>query len=745
MSAWLIRNNNLQGAILIFITLPLMAAGNEATTADEVTELEPVTVIGKGPKETATGPVKGYVASRSTGGSKTDTPVLEIPQTVNIITRDEIDAHVPQNISQAVAYTPGVVAETFGQLAREDIFYVRGFDSPEYLDGTRLLDFNRASLRIEPFGLERIEVLKGPASVLYGQNPPGGLVNLVSKRPTPDAQNLFELSGGSFGRVQGGLDLSGPIDSKKRFLYRLVALGRESDTQVDFSSDNRYYVAPNFTWRITDDTRFTFISHYQKDEIKGNSIQFLPVQGTLEFNPNGRIPTNRFVGEPDFDRFEREQYGVGYAFDHSFNPDWSFQQNLRYADVSVNYRGVFPDGFDPLNPGDLRTTSRFAIQDVDRAGTFTLDNQIRGHFSTAQINHKVLFGLDYRHQSANRANAFGSASDLDLYNPVYGSPVDLSPADLFVRSKLDQLGFYSQDQLRYGHWLATLGVRYDLASNSTDRDNQFSGVFTKTRQDNEAFTYRTGLSYLFDNGIAPYFSYSESFDPVADTDFSGNPFKPSTGQQYEVGIKYQPTGYNAFLTVSAFHLTQQNILTPDPVNIGFSLQTGEVRSRGIEVEGKASLANGLNLTAGYAYTNAVVTKANEDEFTPSQVGRQLTYTPRHQASVYLDYTLPAGTLAGVGIGGGARFVGSNFGDFGSRTFDDDGNPVDIPPGRAPSYTLFDAAVRYDLEKLSKTLHGTQLAVNFNNIFDREYLSTCGDGFCYYGNRRNITATVRVRW
>lgn len=350
--------------------------------------LPEVRVESEADKETALEPVQGYVINKSLTGSKTDTPLIEIPQAISVINKDEIAARAAQNMTQAVAYTPGILSGMFGPSTRDDYFNLRGFDTPQYLDGTRLVGANYANLRLEPYGMERIEILRGPSSVLYGQNAPGGLVNMMSKRPTDQSLHEMQLLGGSFNRVQGSVDFSGPIDEKGEWLYRITALARGSDTQVDYSKDDRYFVAPSFTWKPNNNTSFTFLSHYQKDET-GNTMQFLPYEGTVLPNPNGKIPTTRFLGEPTYDHYDREQFALGYEFQHRFNDTFSVRQNLRYAFVSSDYPVTFSLGFVTDNDGvptDYRTVSRLAGLYQDEAGTFTLDNQMQANFETSFCN-----------------------------------------------------------------------------------------------------------------------------------------------------------------------------------------------------------------------------------------------------------------------------------------------------------------------------------------------------------------------
>lgn len=418
------------------------------------------------------------------------------------------------------------------------------------------------------------------------------------------------------------------------------------------------------------------------------------------------------------------------------------RQNLRYADVTTELDIVFFPNFvrdDNGVPTDFRTVTREAIAAPAQSGTITLDNQAQAVFNTGAVHQTVLLGADYRHRDSRDIRAASAAPELDVFNPVYGRPVARPDPDSFNvldrnsrDRERDQLGLYGQDQIRYGGWILTLGGRYDWATADSLEDDRPTGTQIRTRQDDEAFTYRTGLGYVFDSGFAPYFSYSESFEPEAGADFSGKPFEPTTGQQYEVGVKYQPLGYKAFITLSAFHLTQQNLVTPDPdprrAALGFSVQIGEARVRGVELEGKASLTEGLDLTAAYAYLDTEITRSES----PGEQGNRLPFTPDHQASAWLDYTFQGGALAGFGLGGGVRYVGSNFGEATNIS-------------EVPSYPLFDAAVHYDLGKVHQSLGGTRLAVNLSNLLDREYLTSCSESFCEFGDRRTIYASLRYNW
>jgi len=682
--------------------------------------LDPISVEGQ--NETATGPVRGYTARLSATGTKTGTPLIETPQVINVVTGDQIKDQGAQNLAQALRYTAGVTGEVNGESAHYDELRIRGFLPIQYLDGMAVpLNQYFATPRIETYGLERVEVLKGPSSGLYGQNAPGGLVNMVSKRPTDQPLREVQLQTGSYDRVQGAFDFSGPVDAQKQFLYRLTGLVRDADTMVDFNKDERVYIAPAFTWRPNLDTTLTVLTHYGQD--KGSTPQhYLPAQGTLLDNPNGRISRNRFAGEPDYDRFDRKQFALGYQFEHRFSEALKFRQNARYAGVDTYFQAHRVEGLQ----ADLRNVNRSAFtQDVD-ARTFTIDNQAELAFATGALQHKVLLGLDYLRTSGNYAmNAVFPASSLDLYNPVYGAPVPGMVARIDRRDTLSQLGVYAQDQIKFNRWILTLVGRHDWATSAVDNHL----AVTSTSADDKAFSGRAGLSYLFDNGLAPYISYATSFQPSVGADASGNPFRPSTGTQYEAGIKYQPPGSNILMTLAAFDLTRDNIVTTDPNFV--SRQIGSARVRGIEAEVRGNVTPNVELIASYSNQQSeIIETAN-----PLELGRPLPLTPRQQASAWGTYSFLDGSLNGLKVGAGARYVGANYSE--TETAD---------PIRVPAATLFDALVQYDLSVLNPTLKGATLSVNATNLFDKYHVTYCYTTvYCSLGAGRVVLATLNYRW
>ncbi|WP_407178757.1 TonB-dependent siderophore receptor [Bradyrhizobium sp. STM 3562] len=685
------------------------------------------TAARKGTFQQGNGPIQGYVAHRSLVGTKTNTPLLEVPQAISVVGREQMTDQNAQTVVQALGYTAGVATNNSPNDTRFESLRIRGFQPVLYLDGMEL-PYGASSFaqpKIDLNLLERVEVLKGPSSSLYGQIAPGGMVNLVSRLPSATPVNSVEFLADSWGRAQTNFDIGGG-DPKGDVMYRIAGTLHGGGTQVDFVDDFRGAIAPSLTWRPDLDTTFTFLSGYQRD-VTGLALQFFPAVGTLYPNPNGRIPLTKFVGEPGFDHFDRTQYWVGYQLEHSFNEVWTVRQSLRYTGVETNtyaVAGAGALGSTALRP-DLETLNRGVFSFPEDATALTMDNEAEARFSTGPLAHVALLGLDYRHATSELNEGFGSAPAVNLYNTVYGAPITFPVTTIHSGQTQDQTGLYLQDQIALGRWRLTLSGRHDWLN--TETLNFIKG--TQQNQDDEAFSGRAGLNYVFDFGLSPYVAYARSFQPMLGLTQAGTPFKPTTAEQVEVGAKYQPVGTNLLLTAALFNIVQQNVTTPDPTNPLFSVQTGEGRSRGAELEATASLTEGLKLIGSYTYTDTEVTKTN----TLSQLGRQFTVTPRNQAALWADYTLQQGQFAGFGWGGGIRYIGESYGDA--------ANTILIP-----GYTLVDAALHYDLSYLDPRLRGVKLAMNATNLFDKYYVATCTSlNACYLGSGRTITGSVRYTW
>ncbi|MDH6265949.1 iron complex outermembrane receptor protein [Rhizobium sp. SG_E_25_P2] len=677
----------------------------------------------------------GVVATDSSIATKSDTPIVEIPQTVNVVTRKEMDDRAVTDFNSAVAYTPGIRAIDYpGGQGMPDI-YLRGFRAnsqiANYRDGLRN-GFNAYDGDIEMYGLERLDILKGPGSALFGQTAPGGLVNATTKRPTEDTLRQIDLEYGSNDRKQLGLDFSGPIDEQGAILYRMTGLYRESDTQIDHSPENALYIAPALTFAPDDATSLTILANYHKVE-KGGAEQSLPMDNTI-FDNGIRIPSSLYLGIPGVTEWNAKTASLGYEFSHEFDNGWTAKQSLRYTHADIDYTsGWIWDWPTALYDGHYARIG--AQQRPKTTDAVVLDTNIGGDVDIGPTEHKLLFGIDYGYYngSESRTNSTNYIT-VDVLDPSYDSS-GLTFGSPWADETIiqHQLGVYAQDQIKVENWVLSLAGRYDWVEGEVE--DHLGGSETST--DDRAFTGRVGLGYLLDNGVAPYVSYSTSFQPETGTDFNGEPFEPTTGAQWEAGVKYQPTAWNGFLSASVFQITQQNVTTADPVNIGYSIQEGEVRSRGFELEGKAELTDALSLLAGYSYTDARVTKDNDNASGVSKVGSRLSSVPYHQANLWLNYTFGESVLTGLTLGGGVRYVGSSMA------------PMDTTTGeqvKVSGYALLDASVSYDFGMAKPDLKGLKLTLSGTNLTDEKYFTP---GFysdtVFYGNRRTVKAALSHKW
>lgn len=696
---------------------------------DGSTMLDPVVVGASRAVETARGPVEGYVAGRSATATKTDTPITRTPQAINVVTRDQMEDQGVQNVTESLRYTPGVVAQYGANDVRHDWLTIRGFTPGRYLDGLRLPYGARgySQPRVETYGLERVEVLKGPSSVMYGQGTPGGTLNMVRKRPTDDTVREIQLQTGSHDRIQGAFDVGGRLTEDGAVLGRIVALSRTADTQFDHVDEEKVYVAPSLTLRPRDDTQVTLLAEYQRIESDGGGgAPALPANGTLYTDVYPSLPRDTFVGEPGFDEFTNEQWFVGYEATHELNDTWSFRQNFRHGQVDTDTQRVQAFCLGPCDPSALL---RYAWAFPETSTLTTVDTQATADFATGALEHTLLFGVDYSYEDSSfeESQLQMLTTPFNAYAPTYGqvSPVR-PPPNILIDQTESQVGLYLQDQITIGGFDLMLGGRYDWARSETDTTR--STGTTSVEQTDRAFTGRAGLVYTFDNGVAPYASYSTSFDPTSGTNRAGDAFDPTTGEQVEIGVKYQPPGSESLITLAAYQLTQSNVLTPDPVNTSFRVQTGEVRMRGIEVEGKARITDELSLIASYAFTDSEITEDNA-----GNEGNDFAFVPTHQAAAWVDYAFASGPAQGLGMGVGVRWQGDTYGDNANRF-------------EVPGRTLVDASIRYALGEVSPRLAGAELSLDVQNLFDEEYVSTCLSATgCYYGVGRTVYATLTYAW
>lgn len=656
--------------------------------------------------------VDGFVARVADVGTKTSTPLIRVPQSVSVVTGQEMQARHVRTVTQALQYTPGVQVDNFGgNEVRNDWLVLRGFDAKltgDYRDGLSQMPYDQIRARMPAYALESIEALRGPSSALYGQVAPGGIVNRVTKRPTATVLREVAVQAGSFDNRQAFLDLGGPVSAAGSAAYRLTATVREAGTQDKYDDDHRYrddlaYVAPAWRWRDAD-TSLTVLSHYQHDRNDGESRAY--------------YPTHTLVGDYAYDRNERDFASIGYLFEHRLNSTWSLRQNARYQRGDMTLRNLYPLAL----AADGRTLSRMQLQATERADGVAVDTQLEGRLEGAGLTHTLLAGVDYRRLAGTQNYRQALAPSLDIYEPVYNQPIkslDAGQTVLDVRQVSTQWGLYAQDQIQAGAWTLTLGARHDRYVDDTD--DRLTGGSSRTRD--HAVTWRSGLSYTFASGVAPYVSYATGFVPQAGAAFDGSPFTPAKSDQVELGVKFQPANSQSLYTVAVFNLNQRNALTadPDPAHAGFSVQSGRLRSRGVELEAKLSQGDGWDLVAAYTY-NAVTNVSSND----GGAGKTPIVTPRHMAALWLGHRFSEGALSGWNAGLGVRYIGSTYVDV-ANTMKNDGA------------TVLDASLAYDTG-------AWRFSVDAMNLLNKETVVCRNDRVnCRYGVERTVLAAIAYRY
>lgn len=713
----MIRNGRHSGR---FFAAALAATPLAAEAADPApVTLAPMVVTGEAPEQAPTAPVEGYVAARTATGTKTATPLAEVPQSVSVVGREEIDDRGATKVDEALRYTPGVFAQPFGADSDTNWIYIRGFDATQsgvYQDGLQNYAFAFGSFYVDSFTLERIEVLKGASSVLYGGSNPGGLVNYVSKRPTGERLRHIEFGIDDAGAAFTGIDVGDRVDA--HFAYRFAGRVQGGDGHSDEAEGFRGVAAPSLTWTPNDSNTVTFLANYTFIDETHNGGAFLPYVGTVVDAPFGRIDRDANFTEPDQDKYVKRQASIGYEFEHLADDDLTFRQNFRYGHMELREVQLYPAGYSGFSPtpGPGNDLARVNWDHKTEVDTLLLDNQAEKSFATGPVRHTVLAGLDYKYFRLDQIQSSVSGTDIDAVDPVYGAPQEARTPYLDQEVTMHVAGLYAQDQIRFGDgWLVTLNGRYDRMRTLAEGTPAYDGNDGK-------LSGRAGLAYTFAGGVTPYVSYSTFFNPVLGSSSAGV-FRPETGDQYEIGVKYAPEWIDGVFTAALFDLTRQNVVS-GPFNA--EVQIGEVRSRGLELEGKVNLTPNLKATGGLTLYHLEIT----DDADAGIVGNQPYLVPERMAALAVDYRFDredlGGALEGVEVGGGVRHVGSSWADTANTL-------------KVPAVTLYDARLGY-----AEEAWGVDLVAH--NLFDKDYVSGCqGATVCAYGEGRTVMLKVHMNW
>ncbi|MEW5420771.1 TonB-dependent siderophore receptor [Amorphus sp. 3PC139-8] len=664
----------------------------------------------------------GYVGLSSATGAKVDTPFVETPQSISSVTEQQIKDRNPQSLLDAISYTPGARVNAYGTDPRFDSFFVRGFNVSNtgvFRDNLRQPVAGYGYFLTEPYGLEGISILRGPASALYGATGAGGLYNVISKRPTKVPFHEVQLQLGTDNRYQGQFDLSGPVSGSDTVFYRLTGLGRSADTEFESVADDRYFFAPALTWQPDAATKLTLLAEVSRSDTGGNPAYYNDYYGHVS-------PFE--AGDPAYDDMTHDQARIGWEFEHALSDTVTVRQNARYSTQSINteYVYTYNGPQHALNPALI---DRGNGHDNQRLDAFVVDNQVQLDVATGPVEHTMLFGLDLSATSYSGLTGSGTIAPLNTAALNYGGYIP-SPA-YTSRTDQDQLqvGIYAQDQLRYGPWLLTLTGRHDWVRLSSDYTDLTTGDVEDLDQDDGEYSFRAGLTYLTPFGLAPYVSYSTAFSPNIGWNTTTNaPFEPTTSVQEEVGVKYLMSDYNVMMSAAFFNIDQENGLFYEVINgVNTQVQRGKLQSRGVELEATASLGNGLSFTGSYSYTQLKIIEGPADT-----IDNYVSSVPEHMAALWADYTLPLDTpFAGLSLGAGVRYIGKSYGD--------DTNTLVNEPR-----TLVDAAARYDFGEVDPKLDGLQLQVNATNLFDVRD-TTCTGGYCYLDPGRTVIGSLVYRW
>lgn len=696
--------------------LALAGAAQAQSTADLFDLGELVLEGGYDPSD----PVPGYVATTAQTATKTGTPILETPQSISVITGEQIEDQGATTLGDTLGYTAGVTAQPYGTDPRFDAPTIRGFNggNAQYLNGLRLLR-ERGAPSFEVYSLERVEVLKGPASVLYGAGIPGGVINQIQKRAQFLSFGELGVGAGDPKATEGFIDYNHAFSDT--FAARVTAVARDSEEDVEELENSRRYLGLATRWQPTAQTSLQVLGAWQKD----SPITPAGVPHDLLGAADDEDLRDFYAGDPSDDESDREMLNLGFELSHELSRDWSMDANFRYQKFDWDYTGFYVNN--PVSDGD--TITRGANGTTEASFSQNLDLRLNGQLDTGAVNHRLVLGLDMRRYGIDETTDFLNADAISFSNPSYGG-ANLS-APWYSETNdltLEQVGLYLQDELAFGNWRASLALRHDWASQTGTASTwmDWAGAIyesnTEIDQDDEATTGRAGLSYVYANGLAPYLSYTTSFDPEIGVDNSGTPFEATEGKQWEAGVKYQPLGFNGFFSAAIYDLRQTNVKTPvtDDSGIGDERQVGEVHSQGLELEASVDLDSGWNLRGAYAWNRA-------EQEGGDYYGFDMPNAPLHNASLWANYSFAAGSaLDGLTLGGGARYIGERYGD-------------------AANLYHMDDVTLLDLQAAYAVTDDMQVSVNVSNLTDEAYVANCGSFGCYYGDGRTVQARLTYKW
>ncbi|WP_293574932.1 TonB-dependent siderophore receptor [Phaeobacter sp.] len=697
-----IKQKHLRPSYLAII-LATTAPAALAQTADNPVILRKIVISNT--SDPALKSVETYAAeaaSTATRGLEGD--LATTPRSVSVVSERQITDQAAGSVEDAIAYLPGVTVQTFGLDNRYDQYAIRGFDAQNagiYRDGMPLRLFGWGAWRTETFGLERIEVLRGPTGSLYGANQPGGLVNAITKRPDFETGTELTTRVTEHGGAEVGIDTKGVFSDT--LAYRFVGLTGETGTIFDEVDESRIYLAPSLTWSPTDRTNLTVFAQYQKDDV-GDTYILAPQYGTQLPNPVLSYGNDFYTNNPNRNTIQTTQSYVGYEFDHTFDNGLTFRSRARYADNDwlnqTAYAGAFYSsavlaGLPPVPNGiDTATLVDF---DVDqRTKQISFDNALSTDVNFGAVTGTVMAGIDHYSADYDNTYAFGYGGTFFLQTGqitlLPGVPT--TPAVTVESQDIKQTGLYVIGNLNVGDNLVVdAGLRHDRL----DIDGSQNGV----RQTNDqSFTSgHLGLSYALNEEITVYGNVAKSFAlPPSGFSVTGQPLDVEESQSFELGARFRPLGTNSLLSIAVFDIRKTNTAQSVAGIPGAFEQVGEVRSRGVELEANYNFENGLSVLAGYTYIDGEITKDSANQ------GNALARIPEHAASLWLNYEVAQ--VPGLRAGIGARYTGARFSD-----------SANTPAFELDDVTVFDASVTYSKNDWTATLAAS-------NLTNESYVTYC---------------------
>ncbi|AFM32814.1 MULTISPECIES: TonB-dependent siderophore receptor [Stutzerimonas stutzeri subgroup] len=694
------------------LTCPAVVSANDEPPAEPLA-LEEMQVTASA--ERADGPVQGYRATRSASATRTDTAIHETPQSISVVPAQVVEDIGATRLEDALDYAGGVErGNNFGGQGLTE-FLVRGFSTQEFYRNGFAVNRGYPNMP-DASTLERIEVLRGPASMLYGRGDPGGTFNIVSKQPQAERRTVLGSQVNTDGLRRGTLDTTGALDESAAFTYRLNLVAEGSDSFRDHVESERYNIAPVLRWQLSDDTALILEGDYLHNRH--------PMDRGLTRYPNqaGDLSRDRFLGEESAGKLTNQNATTQLRLEHQLDSQWMLRGGIQYLDGSLDGGAVENNGL----AADGRTVGRNYSERWLNWNDLAVQANLEGHFDAAGLAHTLLLGVefdDFNYDSQiDRSGGATSDFPIDLYDPVYGQPLPaLTRTTTYDDENLKSYAFFLQDQIALTERLtAQVGARLERFEQRYENKLTPAGSWD---QAHNAVSPRFGLIYDLTEELAVYANTSRSFKPNRGADRSSQAFDPEKGIAHEVGIKYELPEHDLSVTAALFHITKENVLTSDPLDSNYQVAAGEARSRGFDISVAGNITPQWRVIGGYAYVDAEVTESSNASM---PTGTRLANVPRHSFNLLDTYEFAEGPLAGLGVGMGVKYVGDRKGGATSTAFDMD------------AYTTVDLLAYYPLTER------VRLNLNLNNLFDEEYEERAwGNIWAYPGAPRTLQAGIAI--